>query len=138
MIDKVVGSLLAPWQKIEALRGFVLPSVSYALSSGFCSKNQLFDYDKDLHNGVRRILDLPDSCSVGLFHADRSVGGLALPKLSQDADIWTITRAVRLLCSDDPSITGVAADQLAAVLNNVAVAATSDNAAAYLSGGQSG
>ena len=136
MIDKLVGCLLAPWQKIEMLRTYIIPSILYCLASGYCRKDYLTSLDANINNALRRILDLPDTCSTAFFHASRSVGGLAVPLLSRESDVWVIARAVRLLCSDDPSICDIAHGQVAAVLTSAGIDPSTFNKNAYLSGSQ--
>jgi len=137
-LDKVVGSLLAPWQKIEVIRSFVIPSISYSLASGYCRKDTLAAFDDSMHNAVRRVLDLPDHSAISFFHAARKVGGLGIPKLSQEADIWTLARAVRLLTSADENVFTIATAQISSNLAAAGITATNLIASDYLSGRQSG
>jgi len=138
LLDRITGSLLAPWQKIEAVRTFVIPSISYSLSSGYCRKERLAEFDSSLHNALRRILDLPDNSAISHFHSARQVGGLGIPRLSQEADIWTLARAVRLLSSTDASVMGIASHQICANLTAAKISPSNNNINAYLSGSQSG
>ena len=115
-----------------------MPSISYSLGSGYCRKDFLSGLDKNINNALRRILDLPDCCSTAFFHASRSVGGLAVPLLSRESDVWTVARAIRLLCSEDPAIQCIAQGQVAATLTVANIAVSSSTVINYLSGSQSG
>ena len=94
-------SLLAPWQKLEALRSQLIPSLSHHLASGRVKKDLLRKIDDRARSLMRNIARVPAVTSRALFHANRRVGGLAITPLVEDADIWTVARASQLLSSDD-------------------------------------
>ena len=111
-LDKLQQSLLAPWQKLEALRSQLLPSLSHHLASGRVEKKLLRELDDQTRNLLRNVCRVPDSTSRAFFHAERRVGGMAITPLVEDGDIWTVARATQLLSSDDELVAQTANCQL--------------------------
>jgi hypothetical protein len=58
-LDKVDGSLLAPWQKFDAINTSVLPCLSFHLKNGIVQKRSLNDFDKRLKAAGKRWLNFP-------------------------------------------------------------------------------
>ena len=105
-------SLLAPRQKLEALRSQLIPSLSHHLASGRVKKDLLREIDDQARSLLRNIARVSAATSRALFHASRRVGGLAITPLLEDADIWTVARASQLLSSDDEVVSNTAWSQL--------------------------
>ena len=103
-LTSVAESLLAPWQKLEVLRTHLLPSMSFQLSSGRVKKDQLADLDNLVAKFLKYICKLPERASNTFLYASRNVGGLAIQKCSEEADIWTSAKGIQLLDSDDLTI----------------------------------
>ena len=111
-LDKIAESLLAPWQKLEVFRSHLLPSLSHHLASGRVLKDVLTSLDTECRKFLGHITMVPNSATVPFFYADRRVGGLGTFSLSDDADIWTLARAVQLLTSKDRLVKGIFMEQL--------------------------
>ena len=109
----LADSLLAPWQKLEVFRAYLIPSMSHHLASGRVEKRFLAELEQKCRNFLRLITNQPNSSSDEFFYADRRVGGLGVTPLPEDADIWTLARATQLLDSDDPTIRQICRQQLA-------------------------
>ena len=111
-LNKVSDSDLAPWQKLEVFRSALLPSVSHHLASGKVEKGPLYDLDVACRDFLRRTANAPIPTNTAFFYADRRIGGLGAQSISQEADIWTIARAVQLLDSKDEITRNIASAQL--------------------------
>ena len=111
-MDKLADSLLAPWQKLEVYRSHLLPSLSHHLASARVEKEGLTALDFECRKFLGRIVGVPITAAVDFFYADRRVGGLGTFSLSEDADVWTLARAVQLLSSSDPLVREVFKEQL--------------------------
>ena len=111
-LDKIADSLLAPWQKLEVFRSHLLPSLSHHLSTGRVLKDVLTTLDTECRKFLGHICNVPNQTIKSFFYADRRVGGLGTCSLSDDADIWTIARAVQLLSSKDDVVRGMSWCQL--------------------------
>ena len=108
----IADSGLAPWQKLEVLRSSLLPSLSHHLASGRVLKDSLYQLDVAIRDFLRRISNLPMAANSKFFYSDRRVGGLGLLPLVDEADIWTIARAIQLLDSSDTAVAEIAMAQL--------------------------
>ena len=111
-LDKIAGSLLAPWQKLEVFRSHLLPSLSHHLASGRVLKDVLTSLDTECRKFLGHVTMVPNSATSPFFYADRRVGGLGTFSLSDDADIWTLARAVQLLTSKDRLVKDIFMEQL--------------------------
>ena len=76
-LDKIGSSLLAPWQKLDAIRTFIQPCLTYALRAGNPLKRSLINYRKKLIEVVRCACNLPLRATSHYVFASRNVGGLA-------------------------------------------------------------
>ena len=106
---------LTPCQKIEVLR--IHPSLSHELSSGRVMKESIYDLDKSIKQFLRYNTNTPDNVATPFFYADRHIGGLGIGKISQEVDIWTISKATQLLYSRDNMISLIAKRQPSNTLN---------------------
>lgn len=113
LLGKLADSLLAPWQKLEVFRAYLLPSLSHQLSSGRVEKGQTFeDLEAVCRSFLRHVTNTTLNANTSFLYADRRVGGLGATQLSDEANIWTIARAIQLLDSSDPVVKGVSREQL--------------------------
>ena len=62
-LDKINESHLAPWQKLDAIRTFVQPSLTFALRTGEPEKASLIKYHCKLIEVVRNICKLQPNIS---------------------------------------------------------------------------
>ena len=141
LLEKLADSLLAPWQKLEVFRAYLLPSLSHQLSSGRVKKGPLDELDSRCKAFLRQVANVPPNNSNTFFYADRSVGGLGSTPISSEADIWTFAKAAQLLDSADPSTRSLARSQLrSVVLEALGLPSNSDppQMSAFLSGEKTG
>jgi hypothetical protein len=110
----VASSLLSLWQKLEVLRAHLMPSLSHHLASGRVEKASLEELDKTCRNFLASDACVPDNTHRCFYYADRRVGGLGAPCLKDEADVWTLSRAVQLLSSRDPVVRAISWGQLSA------------------------
>ncbi len=77
-LEKIRDSLLAPWQKLDAIRTFIQPCLTYALRTCPVTRESLNNYRNKLVQVLRSICNLPKRSTTHYFFADRAVGGLGL------------------------------------------------------------
>ena len=140
LLIKLSDSLLAPWQKLEVFRAYLLPSLSHQLSSGRV-KNAFDDLEADCRTFLRSVSNSTLNANNAFLYADRRVGGLGAMQTSDEAKIWTLARATQLLDSSDPVVRGTSREQLRR--NVIAALGLPHDAqdvpvSAYLSGSQDG
>ena len=138
---KVCDSDLAPWQKLEVFRGVLVPSLSHHLASGKVEKTGLYDLNTACRDFLRRIANVPVQANTAFFYADRAVGGLGVTSLEEDADVWTLARALQLLDSKDHTTRDMAWEQLRSSIRAAIPGIrepTEDDISLYLAGSQAG
>ena len=83
---KIQQSVLAPWQKLDAIRTFIQPCLTYALRSTDPTTKSLQGYRSQLISTVREICALPTRATTHYFFAPKRAGGLSSP-----IPVWKIT-----------------------------------------------
>ncbi len=114
-LEKLSNSLLAPWQKLEVVRAYLLPSLSHHLASGRVMKDGpsgLIELENTIKLHLKNFSNVPIDATDGFLYGDRRVGGLGFTPLSMDSDIWTLARATQLLDSEDPITKSIARGHL--------------------------
>ncbi len=111
-LEKLNASLLAPWQKLEVYRAYLLPSLCHHLGSGKVESTFLKELDRSCLIFLRSVAEVPENAVRSFFYADRRVGGLGTPLLREEGYVWTLARAAQLLDSRDPAIRAMCRNQL--------------------------
>jgi hypothetical protein len=112
-LTKVADSDLAPWQKLEVFRAYLMPSLSHHLATGRVNRTFLDELDTRCAEFLRLVANVPHTAHTAFLFADRRAGGLGASQLKKDSDVWTIARAVQLLDSNDPTVRTISRTQLA-------------------------
>ena len=138
-LEKIRDSLLTPWQKLDAIRTFIQPCLTYALRTCPVTRLALCDYRKKLIEVLRSICNLPKRSTQHYFFADRAVGGLGLQDPYDERHIQTIVHTVKILSVSDPFVDSVSKAQLSSVVSRCfGHAATNDEIDEFLSGSLKG
>ena len=111
-LETIRSSLLAPWQKLDAIRTFIQPCLTYALRAGDPLKQSLRDYRSLLVKALRDICSLPTRASGSYFFASKRVGGLAFQDPTIELDLQAIVQAIRILSSSDEVVAKIAREEL--------------------------
>ncbi|XP_046666839.1 uncharacterized protein LOC124358579 [Homalodisca vitripennis] len=109
----IFGSMLAPWQKLHALRTFLVPQLIFNFNTARIRKTSLRELDKLIKSGCKRVMNLPQRASAELIALPPSWGGAGLLPLSDLADLSAVAHAFRLLTSPDPKIAHLSLEGLA-------------------------
>ncbi|GFV96090.1 reverse transcriptase domain-containing protein [Trichonephila clavipes] len=115
-ILKVKNSLLAPWQKLHAIRSIVLPRLDFACRNAHVRKSQVERLDKLIISTAKSIMNLPSRANTTLVHLACRKGGAALPHFRDMLDVHTIGHAFRSLSSPDATVADVARAGLVSVV----------------------
>uniref|UniRef100_A0A7E4VRK1 Reverse transcriptase domain-containing protein n=1 Tax=Panagrellus redivivus TaxID=6233 RepID=A0A7E4VRK1_PANRE len=103
-IDKIDSSLLAPWQKVNAVNTFVVPQLSFHLRGGMMARKVLHKLDQKIKKCAKRWMNLPQRASCEPLYLSNQQGGVNMIPTKQLADICDVAHAVHLLGSNDPHI----------------------------------
>jgi hypothetical protein len=98
-LHMISNSLLAPWQKLDAINTFILPRLSFHLKNGVVQKGPLNLIDRDIKRIGKKCLNLPQRASAEPLYLSYQRGGLNLLPLSIVADICQIIHGLGLLQS---------------------------------------
>ncbi|XP_049955423.1 uncharacterized protein T26G10.4-like [Schistocerca serialis cubense] len=102
------ASLLAPWQKIDAVRVFLLPRLDFVMRGGAVRKEPLSALDKAVKAAVKSWLFLPQRASTEQLYLALGEGGCGLTPLADAAVISTIVHGFRMLHCDDATVRDIA------------------------------
>ncbi|XP_046666728.1 uncharacterized protein LOC124358478 [Homalodisca vitripennis] len=112
--EAVLQSVLAPWQKLHALRAFIVPQLEFNLKTARIRKAALRSLDSKIKCGVKRIFNVPSRASAELVLLSPSCGGAGLVPLADLSDLAAINHAFRFLTSPDARVASLALEGLAA------------------------
>ena len=133
-IELIGSSLLAPWQKLDALRTFIQPCLTYALRAGNPVMQSLDLYRSTLVRTLRDICSLPNRATAAYFFASKRTGGLAFQDPRTKCNVQAIVQAVRILASDDPAVAAMARQELKYIVRrSTQLNPTSELLSTYLS-----
>ncbi|CAM5100326.1 unnamed protein product [Natator depressus] len=136
---KIDTSLLAPWQKINALNAFLIPRISFVLRGSAVAKVPLNKADKIIRQLVKKWLFLPQRASSELVYITHRHGGANVPRMGDLCDIAVITHAFRLLTCPDAMVRSIAAKALHdATQKRIGRAPSNQDTASFLSGSLDG
>jgi hypothetical protein len=111
-LEKIEQSLLAPWQKLDAIRTFVQPCLTYALRSTDPTTKSLQSYRSQLTKIIKSICTLPSRATPNYIFASKQAGGLAFIDPIRENHVQTIVQAMKILNSQDPTVAAVAKYEL--------------------------
>ncbi|XP_046687909.1 uncharacterized protein LOC124373594 [Homalodisca vitripennis] len=112
--EAVLRSVLAPWQKLHALRTFIILQLEFNLKTAQIRKTALRSLDSKIKCGVKKIFNVPSRASAELVYLPPSCGGAGLVQLADLSDLAAINHAFRLLTSSDARVASLALEGLAA------------------------
>ncbi|KAG6929039.1 hypothetical protein G0U57_006544, partial [Chelydra serpentina] len=113
---KIDASLLAPWQKINALTTFLIPRIAFVLRGSAVAKVPLNKADNTIRKLVKSWLSLPQRASNEIIYIAHRHGGANVPRMGDLCDTAVITHAFRLLTCPDTKVKNVATAALHAVI----------------------
>ena len=132
-------SLLAPWQKIEALGTFILPRLDFLLRGARVFKGPLTAVDLNIRRSVKSWLNLPQRASAEGVYMPPRWGGCGLLPLSDLADVLTVAHAYRMLTVRDGAVRELAWESLRGVVGRrIGHAPGCEDIASFLSGSLDG
>lgn len=114
---KILTSMLAPWQRLDALRTFFYPSLTFAMRTTQHSKTEWDQVDKVMRAEIKKTLSVPQEAANEFLHGSRNAGSCGIPVAAEESDFATIDSAFKLLTSRDPIIQAEAMRELDRTVN---------------------
>ncbi|XP_046856059.1 uncharacterized protein LOC124449153 [Xenia sp. Carnegie-2017] len=137
-LECINNSLLAPWQKLDMIKTFIQPCLTYALRRRTKAAS-LINYRKKLIEVVRSICNLPLRATTHYIFSSIKSGGLGLQDPAAEVDVQTVVQAIKMLSSSDKTVANIAKQE---ILRTVSFASRSDPSPAlikdFLSGSTTG
>ncbi|GBN17597.1 Retrovirus-related Pol polyprotein from type-2 retrotransposable element R2DM, partial [Araneus ventricosus] len=97
----IAESLLAPWQKLDALKCFFYPTMQFAMRTGTFNKTVWAKLDTAMRKFIKIILNLPEIASNKYLYGSRKLGCMGMPIAAEESDLNLIDSAFKLLTSRD-------------------------------------
>ncbi|CDI82699.1 hypothetical protein EPH_0055280 [Eimeria praecox] len=120
-ITKLLRSALLPWQKLDAIRTFVMSRLDYHLRHCYPYRQQLIVFDRHIRSALKATFKLSKSTIVEMLHRPTSHGGHGCTSLITIATATQIGHAVQMLNSSDSVIQAVAEGQLLEVIKKASI-----------------
>lgn len=95
--EKLMTSALTPWQRLDAIRTFLFPSLQFDNHVGKHSKTEWHNLDRQLLPLIKKSLYLNINTCNGYIYGDPKKGLFGIPQLAEDSDISHIDGAFKLL-----------------------------------------
>lgn len=103
-ITTIENSLLAPWQKLDALKTFICPRFGYFLRHSELNRADFKTLDNALVGSIRKICHLPVNSSRHYISTPVDKGGLGFLQLADEFNIQLVSHVYRLLTSPNPDV----------------------------------
>lgn len=97
----IMSSMLAPWQRLDALRTFIYPSLNFAMRCGVLTKTDWRRLDDAVRPLVKKTLYLPVNATNHYVYGSTSAGAAAIPVAAELSDVCRIDNAYKLLTTAD-------------------------------------
>ncbi|KAE8741564.1 hypothetical protein FOCC_FOCC012901 [Frankliniella occidentalis] len=107
-LSHVENSLLTDWQKLDAVRTFILPQATFVLQTSRIKKTCFTQLDQEIKRFVKKALHLPARASNEIIYLPTQKGGANIMPLSELADVGAVAKAFKVLTSPDPLVRGIA------------------------------
>jgi uncharacterized C2H2 Zn-finger protein len=134
-LHKIEKCLLSDWQKLDAIKTFLIPRLGFILRNGDIPRGILKQVDGALTHVIRCICRLPKSSTLHYIRSPIERGGLGILGPMEEQEIQLLTHAFRLLSSPVANIKKLAWNSLLAQVKfKLGHQPTSEEVAEYLSG----
>ncbi|XP_054921177.2 uncharacterized protein [Dermacentor andersoni] len=107
--------MLAPWQRLDAVKTFVFPALNFAMRCGSLGKAEWSRLDTTLRPLIKRTLYLPANAANDYLYGSSAAGAIGIPVAADISDICRVDNAFKLLSSADTEVQDLALTALMAV-----------------------
>ena len=111
--EAIMRSDLSDWQKLDALHRFAKPRLVYPLQNLTPPIRWAINLDKAVRKIVKQCLKLPRRTITQFLYSPTRRGGLGIPNVVDDLNIYMVSSAFKLLSSqNDPKVKDIAHHEL--------------------------
>ncbi|GBO17073.1 hypothetical protein AVEN_26386-1 [Araneus ventricosus] len=133
--EKIMKSLLAPWQRLDALVTFIFPALQFLMRTAQFKKEDWDVFDEAIRKLIKETLYLPDNACNELLYGHRKSGCFGVPIAAEESDLNRINSAFKLLISPDELVAELALKDLQnTVSKRVRRKNVTDDLSNYMSG----
>lgn len=125
LANQIAGSGLMPWQKIDALKVFVLSKIAYHLKLQSSDIDELGSFRQHIKDLLRSILDLPPHSSVSFLFGSQTMGCLGFPDPVTRLCVLSLMNGLSLLAASNKVPTDVRNKVRMSLLSYSGLASTS-------------
>ncbi|KAL1481679.1 hypothetical protein MTO96_034303 [Rhipicephalus appendiculatus] len=104
----IFSSMLAPWERIDAVKTFIYPALNFAMRCGVFTNTDWRRLDKVVRPLVKRTLYLPGNASTHYIYGTAASGAVAIPVAAELHDICRVDSAFKLLTTADRDLRDMA------------------------------
>eukprot|EP00731_Ephydatia_muelleri_P013812 Em0007g1122a len=116
--EAIMKSDLSDWQKLDALHRFAKPRLVYPLQNLTPPIRWATNLDKAVRKVVKQCLKLPRRTITSFLYSPTRRGGLGIPNVVDDLNIYMVSSAFKLLSSqNDPKVKDIALHELQRTAN---------------------
>ncbi|KAL1415293.1 hypothetical protein MTO96_029564 [Rhipicephalus appendiculatus] len=101
-------AMLAPWQRLDAVKSFVYPALNFAMRCGVLTKTDSKRLDDAVRPLVKRTLYLPENTSNHYLYGSAAAGTPAIPVAAELSDICRVDSTFKLLTTADRELRDMA------------------------------
>ncbi|KFM74129.1 hypothetical protein X975_08838, partial [Stegodyphus mimosarum] len=135
----LMSSKLAPWQRIDAMKTFFYPALSFDMRSRRFRKGDWARLDDFARPLLKETLNIPPEASNEYLYGDTAGACLGIPLAKEDSDIACVDGAFKLLTSRDPGVRSLAwADFISCIAARIGRTPTFQEMADFLSASDTG
>ena len=138
-IEKINRSLLAPWQKMDTIKTFIMPRLDFIARGGYITKTSLTNTDKLLKKHCKEWMNLPKRASAEMVYLAPAQGGAGILPTKDTTNVAAIIQAYRMIAAKDPFVSQVALVTLAQVVRRkIGMMPSEDDVCSFLNGEKEG
>lgn len=105
---KILMSKLAPWQRMDAFKTFVVPTTQHHMRIGSFQKQEWEELDNVFRAELKRTLYLPQEAANDYIYGPKKAGLCGINPLAETSDYALLDTALKLLTSRDQAVTATA------------------------------
>jgi len=110
-VSNIKESKLPEWQKLDAIRRFIHPTLDYVVRTMLPNKMWANNIDGYTRRLVKKALRLPKSANSAFIHCPWKFGGLGVPCIADDLQIAWASQAYKYLTNKDNHVKNMAMQQ---------------------------
>lgn len=110
--QKLLKSMLAPWQRLDAIKTCLFPALNFAMRMGTCGRDEWKRLDEALHPLLKKTLYLPANATNDYIYSSSKGEAAGMPNAAETSDACRMDAVFKLLSSIDQEVRDMAVTAL--------------------------